>query len=155
MCYLISSSIWCNLIYIQIIKLSIIFCSVLFHSHLLKRRMRMTMLIMKMTARTGPTTQRSPSSSSMIGCGSTSENSTASENGLVEYTVCQSKIKNVVLTIVFAPIFSVECHNSCFKNKQYIIISFTKCFKLNYVFLRNDLLTIWLFNTVYLITNLS
>lgn len=51
----------------------------------------MTMLMMKMTASTGPTTHRSPSSSSMIGCGSTSENSTASENGLVEYTVCQSR----------------------------------------------------------------
>lgn len=47
----------------------------------------MTMLMMKMTARTGPTTQSSPSSSSTIGWGSMSEKATGSENGLVEYTV--------------------------------------------------------------------
>jgi len=73
------------------LHLHTLFFSILLLSHLLKRRMRMTMLMMKMTASTGPTTHRRPSSSSMIGCGSTSENSTASENGLVEYTVCQAR----------------------------------------------------------------
>lgn len=47
----------------------------------------MTMQTMKTTASTGPTTHSRPSSSSTIGWGSTYEEVTASEYGLVENTV--------------------------------------------------------------------
>ncbi len=64
--------------------------SVFLHGfYLLYSRMAMTMQMMKMTARTGPTTQISPSSSSIMGCGSISANITGSEYGLAEYNICK------------------------------------------------------------------
>lgn len=59
----------------------------LVRAHLLYSRIAMTMQMMKTTARTGPTTQIRPSSSSMIGWGSISAETTGSEYGLVAYMV--------------------------------------------------------------------
>lgn len=59
----------------------------LVRAHLLYSRIAMTMQMMKTTARTGPTTQIRPSSSSIIGWGSISAETTGSEYGLVAYMV--------------------------------------------------------------------